>query len=170
MSEINHKCPLHIRNTSECSSDSDDSLVVFEFEKDCEYDLLDFDYNISDKLHNYEDDDTDVDKDNYGNIDSIITSDIIKLNKKWKFVYSAYPSNEKNPDKVHFADEDSLFTIHPIWDLENRRPWEEIARDRERFGKRIKQVESKLEDVFTLEHRNRIWKERIEPMLEMRVY
>lgn len=39
-------------------------------------------------------------------------------------------------------------------------PWEEMARDRERFRGRINCIERVLNPILTIQHRNHIWQER----------
>ncbi|XP_026567863.1 protein phosphatase 1 regulatory subunit 15A isoform X1 [Pseudonaja textilis] len=63
--------------------------------------------------------------------------------------------------KVRFSP---VVTVHSlvVWDYASRAarrgPWEEMARDRCRFHRRITQMAAILEPCFTEDHRNKVWK------------
>ncbi|XP_007441647.1 protein phosphatase 1 regulatory subunit 15A [Python bivittatus] len=63
--------------------------------------------------------------------------------------------------KVRFSP---VVTIHPlvVWDYASRAarrgPWEEMARDRCRFHRRIAQVAAILEPCLAVDHRDKVWK------------
>lgn len=42
-------------------------------------------------------------------------------------------------------------------------PWEEMARDNERFKGRINSIEAVLNPILTSKHRSEIWQERFAP-------
>ncbi|CAG9861320.1 unnamed protein product [Phyllotreta striolata] len=78
-------------------------------------------------------------------------------------------SNSVVPCKrVRFADKEDLCEIHPMvqWSFAYRSarkgPWEEYARDRERFNKRISRTEQILGPVFNRQHRENVYKERFD--------
>jgi len=92
-----------------------------------------------------------------------LSDEIVEANKKWKECYS----NDKNillqtdvPTKkklkVHFADSHHIKTIYEI-ELEDRKgPWMELARDRERFQRRIQDSEKILSSILSNCHRTSI--------------
>lgn len=45
-------------------------------------------------------------------------------------------------------------------------PWEQMARNRERFRRRINHIASVLNPILTCQHRTRIWHERFVPLWE----
>ncbi|KAG5873583.1 hypothetical protein JTB14_011196 [Gonioctena quinquepunctata] len=70
--------------------------------------------------------------------------------------------------RVRFAENDDLCEVHPMvqWSFAYRSarkgPWEEYARDRARFIKRITQTEEILAPIFDHKHREKMYKERFQ--------
>ncbi|EFA05418.1 hypothetical protein TcasGA2_TC015594 [Tribolium castaneum] len=71
------------------------------------------------------------------------------------------------PDKkVRFASESKLCEVHPMimwsfaYQAARKGPWEEYARDRDRFNKRVRNTEAIIGHVFSDEHRSKIYQER----------
>lgn len=71
--------------------------------------------------------------------------------------------------QVRFAADKQLCEVHPMvqwsyaYQAARKGPWEEYARDRERFSKRIEQTEKKLISILNPRHREKIYQERFEP-------
>jgi hypothetical protein len=66
--------------------------------------------------------------------------------------------------QVHFAQDTSLLTVHRenSWPLDayadaRKGPWQEIARDHQRFANRILKVEKAIEHCLTPTHRSRMY-------------
>ncbi|KOX74467.1 Protein phosphatase 1 regulatory subunit 15A [Melipona quadrifasciata] len=85
--------------------------------------------------------------------------------------------NEISEDEITYKDEKLVapirevkFNLNPVvhlmvqWDYAYRAarkgPWEEMARDRERFRGRINCIERVLNPILTVQHRIHIWQER----------
>lgn len=68
--------------------------------------------------------------------------------------------------QVQFASRDALATVHPIiaWNYAycaaRKGPWEQYARDRARFQRKIKDLERVLNPVFQKMHRDTVYTER----------
>ncbi|RZC32997.1 uncharacterized protein BDFB_001336 [Asbolus verrucosus] len=68
--------------------------------------------------------------------------------------------------KVRFADDNELCQVHPMimwayaYQAARKGPWEECARDRDRFHKRVKNIEADIGHIFNADHRSRIYKKR----------
>ncbi|KAH0816907.1 hypothetical protein GEV33_005885 [Tenebrio molitor] len=68
--------------------------------------------------------------------------------------------------KVRFADDDKLCEVHQMvmwsyaYQSARKGPWEEYARDRARFKRRVVNIETIIGHVFTGEHRSRIYEQR----------
>ncbi|XP_044260656.1 uncharacterized protein LOC123008729 [Tribolium madens] len=68
--------------------------------------------------------------------------------------------------KVRFASDSRLCEIHPMimwsyaYQAARKGPWEEYARDRDRFNKRVRKTEAIIGHVFTDEHRSKIYQQR----------
>lgn len=85
--------------------------------------------------------------------------------KKCDPIITEVPSVSQEPNqiikKVRFSP---VVTIHPliVWDYASRAarrgPWEEMARDRSRFSRRISEVGALLERCLEKEHRAKIWR------------
>ncbi|XP_021932306.1 protein phosphatase 1 regulatory subunit 15A [Zootermopsis nevadensis] len=134
------------RCMSDCSTDSDDSFVIFESG-------MDSDNHFSDDDDDFVDECDDIENE----------TGLEEVNARWQRDYSEYSNYERNPVKVQFACDTSLETVHPMvkWNYAYRAarcgPWEQMARDRERFMRRIRQSEPLLAVVFSAEHRQRVW-------------
>ncbi|KAK6190162.1 hypothetical protein SNE40_002088 [Patella caerulea] len=100
-------------------------------------------------------------------------NDIESLNMSWNIHFidnktdteqSNCSENKSKTKKVHFADEDKLVTVHRMyaWSFAyracRRGPWEEYARDRERFHRRIQDVETIISPILKISHRFQIYK------------
>lgn len=90
---------------------------------------------------------------------------------------SDFDDNEESDDEQNTEDEQSesskqkvKFNLKPIvhmmvqWDYAyraaRRGPWEEMARDRERFKGRINCIERVLNPILTAQHRTHVWQQR----------
>lgn len=68
--------------------------------------------------------------------------------------------------QVRFADDDKLCEVHQMvmwsyaYQSARKGPWEEYARDRARFKRRVVNIETIIGHVFTGEHRSRIYEQR----------
>ena len=88
--------------------------------------------------------------------------------------------DESSEDDNTWKDEESIapvqkvkFNLDPVvhvmvqWDYAyraaRRGPWEEMARDRERFKGRINCIERVLNPILTNQHRTHVWQERFSP-------
>ncbi|XP_069132094.1 uncharacterized protein [Argopecten irradians] len=78
------------------------------------------------------------------------------INLKWSMNFSIIPQ-EKSTSKVTFADEDKLCTVYEVEDEDRKGHWEEFVRDRERFQRRIADVEEVLKPVLSIETRDRVF-------------
>lgn len=96
-------------------------------------------------------------------------STIDKINLSWKIhvAVESEPVKEcKSKKQVHFAEEKTLATVHPIiawshaYQAARKGPWEEFARDRGRFLRRITDSEHLLAPVFQTAHRDKIYAQR----------
>ena len=74
------------------------------------------------------------------------------INEKWDNHYSHF-AQVKHPNKVHFPTK-GLVKVHKLmhwtyaYKAARKGPWEQYARDRERFKKRIERVEVVLRPVL----------------------
>ncbi|XP_031841541.1 protein phosphatase 1 regulatory subunit 15 [Nomia melanderi] len=135
------------RLMSESSIDSEDSsCIVFEAESEVTYrnDLEDTDESDADQS-SYDDEDDD-DDDNDDDDHTCNLRELISPVQKVKF--------NLNP-RVH---------VMVQWDFAYRAarkgPWEQMARDRERFKGRINCIGRILNPILTTQHRTHIWQER----------
>lgn len=68
--------------------------------------------------------------------------------------------------QVHFAEENTLATVHPIiaWNYAyaaaRKGPWEQFARDRDRFDRKIQELSKVLNPVLSNCHREKVYSER----------
>lgn len=84
--------------------------------------------------------------------------EIDAINSKWK-VNLSISQPKKSKSKVCFAEGEELCTVYYV-DAEDRKGhWEEFVRDRERFQRRIAEVEDILKPVLSMERRDRIYHE-----------
>lgn len=85
------------------------------------------------------------------------------LNMAWKINIQVKDCKPKPNRKVHFADENKLEEVHPIiawsyaYQAARKGPWEEYARDRERFRNRIMAAEKIINPVLQRGHREKIY-------------
>lgn len=96
------------------------------------------------------------------------TMDVI--NQKWNIKESVEPRNTKlqffNSKKVHFPDDGKIASIHPIvawsyaYQAARKGPWEQYARDHERFQHRITNVEPLLTPILNTQHRENVYRTR----------
>ena len=95
--------------------------------------------------------------------DEGVDAAIQEANRRWNDAYSTTPV-KAIPAKVHFATGTSLLTVHRenLWPLDvyanaRKGQWEEFARDRHRFVKRIEGVERAIGHCLTPSHRSRMY-------------
>ncbi|XP_069489213.1 protein phosphatase 1 regulatory subunit 15B [Ambystoma mexicanum] len=69
-------------------------------------------------------------------------------------LHSECTIRSSNPKKVTFLDE---VVEHYIGNEDRKGPWEEYARDRCRFQKRVKETERAIGRCFTPQHRQQLW-------------
>ncbi|KAK7864471.1 hypothetical protein R5R35_011702 [Gryllus longicercus] len=183
--------PPRIRVASECSVDSEDSVVFERDEQDldesecddgldsdsgseyssaaeCESDAEDCDEVDFCYIVPSEDINAKINESTYTHDAFSPVPDRLKdINAKWHKEYSCISKIEKVPKKVHFPGSKKLAKVHPMvhwlfaYREARRGPWEEIGRDRCRFQSRIERAEQDLSHVFNPEHRRRIWEERM---------
>ncbi|KAJ3652141.1 hypothetical protein Zmor_018132 [Zophobas morio] len=73
--------------------------------------------------------------------------------------------------KVRFANDSKLREIHPmvVWSYAyqaaRKGPWEEYARDRDRFKNRVRNTETLIGHIFTAGHRSRIYEQRFSSLM-----
>lgn len=85
------------------------------------------------------------------------------LNMAWKINIQVKECKSKANRKVHFADENKLEEVHPIiawsyaYQAARKGPWEEYARDRERFRNRIMAAEKIISPVLQGGHRQNVY-------------
>ncbi|XP_072382118.1 uncharacterized protein PPP1R15 isoform X1 [Diabrotica undecimpunctata] len=133
--------------------ESEDSFIVFDSGTDEE---LKFSDSEDDTELDSEDTDDGDDDEVDGGSDSEIDDDCDSS-------FSVVPCK-----RVRFADNEDLCEIHQMvqWSFAYRNarkgPWEEYARDRERFNKRINETERILAPVFDSRHRENVYKARFE--------
>ncbi|XP_056640713.1 uncharacterized protein LOC130447752 isoform X1 [Diorhabda sublineata] len=141
----------YIRERELSTCESEDSFIVFDSGTDEEL-------NFSDESKDSIEFETDNDdrEDEEDDSDSEIDDDFDSSN-------SVVPSK-----KVRFAENEELCEIHPMvqWSFAYRNarkgPWEEYARDRHRFNKRIQDTEEVLSSIFDPKHRENVYRERFE--------
>ncbi|KAL4225415.1 hypothetical protein ACF0H5_016105 [Mactra antiquata] len=93
---------------------------------------------------------------------------IDKINMMWKVQVSVDTPKRKSTSskKVHFADSESIATVHPMvtwcyaYQAARKGPWEQYARDRARFNRRITETEVVLKPILLQKHRDLIFTER----------
>lgn len=101
------------------------------------------------------------------------SSIIDAINLKWNIKESDEPeytkssnSENSNSKKVHFPDDINIACIHPIvawsyaYQTARKGPWEQYARDHERFQHRIINTEPLLALVLDRQHRNNVYNMR----------
>ncbi|VEN36317.1 unnamed protein product [Callosobruchus maculatus] len=87
------------------------------------------------------------------------------------YSYIISSDNDNPSTQVRFAEDNDLCEVHRMvqwsyaYQQARKGPWEEYARDRDRFSKRIKDLESVLSPVFDSQHResvyNKIFKDSV---------
>ncbi|XP_064600375.1 uncharacterized protein LOC135466674 [Liolophura sinensis] len=88
------------------------------------------------------------------------------INATWGVSCDNSTLQSKSPKKVSFAAEDKLTTVHPMiawshaYQSARKGPWEQYARDRQRFQRRVQEAESYLSPILDSKHRQMIY-ERI---------
>ncbi|XP_028128079.1 uncharacterized protein LOC114324429 isoform X2 [Diabrotica virgifera virgifera] len=132
--------------------ESEDSFIVFDSGTDEELKFSDSEDNAELDSEDTDDEDDVVD----GGSDSESDDDCDSS-------FSVVPCK-----RVRFADNEDLCEIHQMvqWSFAYRKarkgPWEEYARDRERFNKRISETERILAPIFDGRHRENVYKSRFE--------
>uniref|UniRef100_A0A1B6FVF2 Uncharacterized protein n=1 Tax=Cuerna arida TaxID=1464854 RepID=A0A1B6FVF2_9HEMI len=140
------------RFASDCSADSEDSFIVFEY---CDDDRsVDGDSSCSDDEFT-QDSHSNEESSNFGSAPS----------RKFSFNQCCNPGAKK----VRFAEGKDLAQIHPMvtWDFAYRSarkgPWETLALDSQRFKCRVARTEKILAPVLDPEHRAAVYRLRFTP-------
>ena len=126
------------RLMSESSIDSEDSYcIVFETGSEATYRSEFEETDESDMDESSEDDDTCKDEESVAPVQKVKFNldPVVHVMVQWDYAYRAA----------------------------RRGPWEEMARDRERFKGRINCIERVLNPILTSQHRSHIWQERFSP-------
>lgn len=145
----NSRMCLRERELSVC--ESEDSFIVFDSGTDEEL-------NFSDESKEFESDDDEEEEEEVEEDDSDS-----EIDDDFDSSYSVVPAK-----KVRFAENEELCEIHPMvqWSFAYRNarkgPWEEYARDRHRFNKRIHDTGEVLSRILDLKHRENVYRERFE--------
>uniref|UniRef100_A0A1B6IL55 Uncharacterized protein n=1 Tax=Homalodisca liturata TaxID=320908 RepID=A0A1B6IL55_9HEMI len=141
------------RFASDCSADSEDSFIVFEY---CDDDFsVDGDSSYSDDELTQDSHSNEESSSNFGSVPS----------RKFSFNQCCNPGTKK----VRFAEGKDLAQIHPMvtWDFAYRSarkgPWETLALDSERFKCRVARTEKILAPVLDPEHRATVYRLRFSP-------
>ncbi|WAR01772.1 PR15A-like protein [Mya arenaria] len=85
------------------------------------------------------------------------------INKSWQQCVANVPTPVHIDKKVHFAEKKQLATVHPIiaWShayaAARKGPWEEFARDRARFQRRVQESAKFLDPILAQSHRDKIF-------------
>jgi len=134
----------HRRSMSDSSVNSDDSFcIVFDTEEKC----------AADEVNGYETDETSShDGDNLSEDESIISE------------------NDEDSEELTTQTRKVSFDLIPVvhvmvkWNYAYRAarkgPWEEIARDNNRFKGRINSIAHVLDPILKSKHRSQVWQER----------
>lgn len=170
--DIQVASPLFRRRSlsSECSVDSEDSFVIFQSgaPSDSLSDLAS-DWSECDSDDSF-DSESDVSEED-DSCDGLSPSSLRlkEVNELWQKEYvdstshdaELYTGNKEREKKVHFSSSHPRIHRMLTWDFAYRSsrlgPWEEMARDRERFRTRIRQFECIISPVLAPDHRNKIW-------------
>lgn len=99
-----------------------------------------------------------------------IITPLIEANRKWMEAYGGSNVLVDSPStaskKVSFVEDDGLVTVHDIGESYDRKgPWEEFARDRCRFKRRIEELSLVIVPVLDPDHRRKIYEQRVAPSL-----
>ncbi|XP_050410287.1 uncharacterized protein LOC126824901 [Patella vulgata] len=120
---------------------------------------------------NFKDHISTIPKQSTGTCASATNNNIESLNISWNIHSTDNKTDteqsncsENKTKKVHFADEDKLVVVHRMyaWSFAyracRRGPWEQYARDRERFHRRIQDIEKIISPILKMSHRSQIYK------------
>ncbi|XP_008556845.1 protein PFC0760c [Microplitis demolitor] len=146
------KCDYQEHLLSECSVESEDSDVVFEDE---DKDESESEIETESESESECSDDSEYDDDNDDDDDNEYSDD--------EFIQ--FEAEESSPicPKVRFNLQPTVHTIIK-WNFAYRAarkgPWEQMARDRDRFQTRINSTGRIIEPVLATQHRDCIWKDR----------
>lgn len=95
---------------------------------------------------------------------SPVSQAVSAANREWE-IMSEKPSTTatQSDRKVHFAEPESLTETHIADDWNRRGPWEEYARDRERFKRRIEEVKGVIDPILCEDHRQHVYSNLMHP-------
>lgn len=87
-----------------------------------------------------------------------VSQAVSAANREWEIMSEEPITTATQSDrKVHFAEPENLTETHAADDYNRRGPWEEYARDRERFKRRIEEVKGILDPILCEEHRQHVY-------------
>lgn len=89
---------------------------------------------------------------------SPVSQAVSAANREWETMSEKPSTTATQSDrKVHFAEPESLTETHIADDWNRKGPWEEYARDRERFKRRIEEVKGVIDPILCEDHRQHVY-------------
>lgn len=89
---------------------------------------------------------------------SPVSQAVSAANREWETMSEKPSTTATQSDrKVHFAEPESLTETYIADDWNRKGPWEEYARDRERFKRRIEEVKGVIDPILCEDHRQHVY-------------